>query len=805
MSFILIPLCSLVVAAFIVSLVLSKKRILIIPLIVSSVILLAAAAYVIIDTGKNNGDYVSEINFANPVKQVLTEEGNSPQIMIPTYNETATDGLGRVLPGYEETGGPKKGKYVGLFYSIWTATGGSVTTNYDVSKILAENPDNPKYGSKKSFHWWAEPETGYHKADDVWQIKRDMYYLSNAGIDFIYLDFTNGFIYQNGFKVLLDTCLELRAQGVMTPYIVPWTIGNASYGEVKTPLEKLYEYFYSKPEYDDLWFRWKWKPLVMVKPASDGSMTALENDFYKDYFTYRVAWSTASYPNEEKHRWWWSDNYVVNYEYGYGWDEDKKVAECIGIGAAGFAKYGSGRSGKGSVKTALDRFRETDTMGEGIVLQNAFNEVMIKNPEVKVLLFSRWNEWAAQYLGHLDFGFVDQYNREFSRDLEPMKGGYTDNYYYLLCSLVRRFKGVMPAEKNKGYAEIDVNSSFSQWDSIKPVYYDYTGDTSHRNSTDVTGKIRYVNESGRNDITECKVAYNEKYIYFYAKTAGNLTPYTDKNWMLLFIDADNDKSTGWEGYDYLVNKAFADENTTVICKYQNNLWQEAGIASFRYEGNQLQIEIPRALLGLTKKKVRLNFHWHDNVTDIYDLYSMFTTGDRAPERRNDYIVSFKLKYKGSKSDIRTRSDNRVLYMDACDVDEAGLSEGLKYSYYELVDNYGKQPEIDLLKADGDGVTDSITNKLGNRSGNYALRFEGYIYVPDDDYYTFSLKSDDGSVLKIDNRTIVDNSGVHTVKTREGSIGLCKGYHKIIVEYFENGDGNGILELTWTGGKYIFKH
>ena len=191
----------------------------------------------IIDTGKRNGDYVSEINFANPVKQVLTEEGNSPQIMIPTYNETATDGLGRVLPGYEETGGPKKGKYVGLFYSIWTATGGSVTTNYDVSKILAENPDNPKYGSKKSFHWWAEPETGYHKADDVWQIKRDMYYLSNAGIDFIYLDFTNGFIYQNGFKVLLDTCLELRAQGVMTPYIVPWTIGNASYGEVKTPLK----------------------------------------------------------------------------------------------------------------------------------------------------------------------------------------------------------------------------------------------------------------------------------------------------------------------------------------------------------------------------------------------------------------------------------------------------------------------------------------------------------------------------------------------------------------------------------------
>ena len=210
-----------------------------------------------------------------------------------------------------------------------------------------------------------------------------------------------------------------------------------------------------------------------------------------------------------------------------------------------------------------------------------------------------------------------------------MKGGYTDNYYYLLCSLVRRFKGVMPAEKNKGYAEIDVNSSFSQWDSIKPVYYDYTGDTSHRNSTDVTGKIRYVNESGRNDITECKVAYNEKYIYFYAKTAGNLTPYTDKNWMLLFIDADNDKSTGWEGYDYLVNKAFADENTRLYASIRITSGR-AGIASFRYEGNQLQIEI-QGFAGSDKEEVRLNFHWHDNVTDIYDLYSMFTTGDRAPK------------------------------------------------------------------------------------------------------------------------------------------------------------------------------
>lgn len=34
-------------------------------------------------------------------------------------NLTATDHLGRKLPGYDEVGGVKKDKIVGLFYYLW--------------------------------------------------------------------------------------------------------------------------------------------------------------------------------------------------------------------------------------------------------------------------------------------------------------------------------------------------------------------------------------------------------------------------------------------------------------------------------------------------------------------------------------------------------------------------------------------------------------------------------------------------------------------------------------------------------------
>lgn len=81
------------------------------------------------------------------------------------------------------------------------------------------------------------------------------------------------------------------------------------------------------------------------------------------------------------------------------------------------------------------------------------------------------------------------------------------------------------------------------------------GDTYHRDSPGNFAAGPYVNRTGRNDIVESKVARDDRFVYFYVRTAEPLTPYTDPLWMLLFIDADGDHSTGWEGYDLLVNES----------------------------------------------------------------------------------------------------------------------------------------------------------------------------------------------------------------------------------------------------------
>ncbi len=748
-------------------------------------------------TGKPH-DSEPQISFAVPEGQVLTAEGNSPQIRIPTYNETGVDALDRRLPAYEEAGAPKINKYVGVFYLLWTA---DIKTAYDNTKLIAQNPADPRYGAYGSFHWWSEPETGYHRADDVWQIKRDLYYLSAAGVDFVYMDFTNGYIYEETFRLFLDTSLELRAQGIMTPYVVPWAIGTNQPGQ--EDIGALYRIFYTDEKYSDLWFYWEGKPLAMLKPELD----VLADPAFTAYFTFRVAWTPdVTYPGQPENRWRWADNDIVNYGYAYGWDEDPEKAEFAGIGAAGFADPGQGRSGNFSGKEYLNQFIETDYTGEGLAFLQAFEEVMEKNPETEVLTISRWNEWVAQYLKVHEYGFVDQYNREFSRDFEPTKYGSTDNYYYLMCSVIRRFKGISRPDAVSAAKTISVDGSFAQWQDVAPVFYDYTGDTSERNHPDTSGRITYVNTTGRNDITESRFAYDSAYVYFYAKTAAPLSAYTDQNWMLLFIDADCDPATGWEGYDYLINYCVIDESRTVVCRYQNGLWQEIALTEYRTAGNELQIRVPRSVLGLTQETIEIGFHWLDNVTNLYSLYDWFTTGESAPERRNYYFVKASCRYTPEQESVLpARSDTPVLYMKPAEVAAETLQSGLAVQKYDLAEGYNRQPEIYLLigRSSDRFRTDRIAADISNRTQGFALHFTGWIYVETDGYYTFTLRSDDGSVLSVDERTVVENTGVHTVQEASGTIGLCAGYHAVSLEYFDCGNGDAQLSLNVQGGEYAF--
>lgn len=752
--------------------------------------------------------------YATPVpyeKQRLTEKGASPALPIPNHNETATDALGRRLVSHKEAGPPKKDKYVGLFYLIWTDSVHGFSTDYDVTKAYACDPESPSLGRLGSFCWWAEPETGYHVSDDVWQIKRDMRYFAMAGIDFIYLDFTNGYIYEKSFRSLLDTCLELRAAGQMTPYIVPWALAEADRNAPGYGLVDIYEMFYKDEKYADLWFYWEGKPLAMLKNDGKGGMSAFDSKELTDFFTFRISWPGYAWPGEEVGSGYkfWGDGWLANFEYFYGYTDDPKHSECVGIGCAGFATPGSGRSGHVySQRQYLDRFLETPTMGEGIMLQENFEEMLQKNPETDVLIISRWNEWGAQNLNLLDFGFCDQFNREYSRDIEPMKGGYTDNYFYQMCNIIRRFKGISPPDTPSGKQTVDLHRGFDQWQDVTPVFWDFEGDTSPRDEPDVTHTFRYQNFTGRNDIAESRVTADEGMVYAYVRTTAPITdPREGNNWMLLFLDTDNDQSTGWEGYNFLLNYKVINDTETTLCAYRDHVWQEIGTVGYRVEGCEMMLAIPRSLLGLTEDTFTLGLHWLDNVTDIYDLHAWFTTGDSAPERRNNYTLTLTVPYDAVKETRLHDREGAIAHMPAVAVDAP--CEGLTVTAYRLPAAYGKMPVIEHIAANAmeTTVTREVSAAAWADRTDFALSFRGFVAIPTNGVYDFPLKTRGCARLYLDGRLVTE---VMNLPAREadqpskalGALPLAAGYHAIRIDYAEIGGAAPDLSLD---GDWAFYH
>ncbi|MBW8324301.1 MAG: hypothetical protein K0M50_06010 [Prolixibacteraceae bacterium] len=292
--------------------------------------------------------------------------------------------------------------------------------------------------------------------------------------------------------------------------------------------------------------------------------------------------------------------------------------------------------------------------GYGIYFQERWDEAIAADPEF--LYVNDWNEWTAgkyqpengkttPWLGRDNpFFFVDQYNSEFNRCIHPMKGGYTDNYYMQMAQNIRKYKGVRSIEEQIGFQQVKIDGTFSDWKEIKNEFRDTKGDTFHRDAIGYAG-IKLINNSGRNDVITSKISVSKDNVSFYAETSASLTSYTGKNWMLLFIDADKNPNTGWYGYDYLINQNVKSEKTTTLMRYDAtnaaNPWVEVADLKYRYSGAELELSIPRKLLGLLGDQFTFDFKWSDNAAELNDSISFCTDGDTAPNRRFNYRCIWK--------------------------------------------------------------------------------------------------------------------------------------------------------------------
>ena len=558
------------------------------------------------------------------------------------YSDTwvATDALGRQLPDYGECGLPKENKYVGIFYFLWHGEHGT-DGPYDITKVLAANPTDPQWPGT-GMYWWGEPEAGYYLAKDPWVIRRNASMLADAGVDVIIFDVTNTFTYYSVYMQLCSVYQQMRDEGNKTPQIAFLT-----HTQSPATVTELYNSFYNQNLYPDLWFYWQGKPLILGYPdgiASDNPVESVSQGI-RDFFTWRESWAwDAGY-----HKWQWLDSYPQD----YGWDV-AGVPEEIPVGVAQHPVSNIGRSYHNGSQPSTDVYSLCSTTGEGLYFAEQWQRALEVDPDF--VFITGWNEWTAHRFIAGDPGteawtsflgqpvtpgqslFIDCYNQEFSRDIEPMKGGHTDNYYYQMISNIRKFKGVRRQEQPSPSKTISIDGDFSDWTDVRPEFRDTTGDTAHRDYAG-WGTINYTNSTGRNDIIRTKVAYDANNIYFYAETRAPLTSYTDTNWMLLFIDSDQNSSTGWQGYDILVNSQITSSTTTIL-KQTTNGWNWTGSTQIPYKVliNRIEMAIPRSAIGQGsgQSKISFDFHWADNIQKPNDIAEFFVSGDSAPNRRANY-------------------------------------------------------------------------------------------------------------------------------------------------------------------------
>jgi hypothetical protein len=208
-----------------------------------------------------------------------------------------------------------------------------------------------------------------------------------------------------------------------------------------------------------------------------------------------------------------------------------------------------------------------------------------------------------------------------------------------LINNVRKFKGMVAPEKASVPKTIKIGKT-DCWDDVAPYFQHYKGNTLHR---DHQGRYDqyYKNITGRNDLTGAKVARDAERIYFYAETAEKLTPQTDRNWMMLFIDTDRDKSTGWNGYDYIVNRVSPKGSKAIVEKNVGGRWEWEPVAQAKFAviNNKLELEINRNVLNLSGKEIDLEFKWNDNMQENGNIMDFYVNGDTAPGGRFNFIYN----------------------------------------------------------------------------------------------------------------------------------------------------------------------
>lgn len=298
---------------------------------------------------------------------------------------------------------------------------------------------------------WSFPELGKYRSDDRSVIRQHARWLADAGVDFIWIDWSNNLGYDVSMdQVLTDTVRpdfamieratlfifeeysKMRAEGEKTPKISIF-IGNPvaddqisamTDGRLTRKASQVDEWFLNNdehPEFRDLMQEYKGKPLLVSYMGTPTPWHLEKAPWNDNRFTVRfmTGWITEQ-PDL-------FDAPTKKSKYQY-WSWEERGAQTFTVD-----------DGFPEAMTVVPSWREQDSQGDDYIPAGERNEGKTFKEQwararllgVRFAMVGTWNEYTTG----------EQYSKEVSKDIEPNET-WGDEYLILLKEEIRKFKGM---------------------------------------------------------------------------------------------------------------------------------------------------------------------------------------------------------------------------------------------------------------------------------------------------------------------------------------------------------------------------
>ena len=284
---------------------------------------------------------------------------------------------------------------------------------------------------------WSKPLYGTYRSDDEEIIRRHGEMLAKAGVDFIFVDWSNNTGYvpetmskaRNDFRtievatdMLFDIWKDIPGAPKIALFAGPGHNGPESVasGDHDRKVNQIYRDYVTNPSRRDMYFYYEGKPLLLCYGATP-NFYGPDPEWNDDRFTVRwvtgyVGQQSELYDKETRrsYRFWsWEERGAQTFTVSQG------TVESVTITAATREQSKEGQPG----------YIPVSPRNNGETFKRQFQRAY--NLGARIALIVTWNEWMKG----------EQISDEISKDIEPSEAHGTF-YYDLMCEQIKKFKGI---------------------------------------------------------------------------------------------------------------------------------------------------------------------------------------------------------------------------------------------------------------------------------------------------------------------------------------------------------------------------